>query len=206
MAVTATDDALTAGLGLRERKRLQAMRRIQSVALDLFDEHGFGAVTIERIAAAAEVSPSSVYRYFGTKEQLILWDEYDPAILQGVLEELHQHPPFEAVRRTVSALVGQLFEAEEPRVRRRTRYLMEEPSVQAASALQAQQMGELLAEVLATRAGRERDDLDVQVFAHGLIGAMLGGIHHWYRTGFASPFAEVMDEAFAHVQRGFDLD
>jgi AcrR family transcriptional regulator len=203
--VTAPDDALTAGLGLRERKRLQAMRRIQSVALDLFDEHGFAAVTIERIAAEAEVSPSSVYRWFGTKEQLILWDEYDPAILAGVLEQLPGRSPLEAVRRTVAVLVEQLFDAEEPRVRRRTRYMMEEPSVRAASALQAQQMGELLAEVLASSAGRARDDLAVQVFAHAIVGAMLGAIHHWYRGGFATPFAQVMDDAFAHVERGLDL-
>ncbi|HEY7594201.1 MAG TPA: helix-turn-helix domain-containing protein, partial [Actinophytocola sp.] len=40
------------------------MRTIQEQALDLFDARGFDAVTIEEIAAAAEVSPSSVYRYF----------------------------------------------------------------------------------------------------------------------------------------------
>ncbi|NTV39112.1 MAG: helix-turn-helix transcriptional regulator, partial [Demequinaceae bacterium] len=45
------------------------MERIQTVALALFEQHGFGPVTIERIAHEADVSPSSVYRYFGTKEQ-----------------------------------------------------------------------------------------------------------------------------------------
>jgi AcrR family transcriptional regulator len=64
-------------MGLRERKRLNAMRAIQEHALDLFDERGFAAVTIEEIAAAAEVSPSSVYRYFGTKEGVLVADEFD---------------------------------------------------------------------------------------------------------------------------------
>ena len=53
------------------------MRTIQEKALDLFDERGSNAVTMEEIAAAAEVSPSSVYRYFGTKEGLIVADEFD---------------------------------------------------------------------------------------------------------------------------------
>jgi len=60
--------------GLRERKRLAAMRRVQEVALDLFDARGFESVSIEEIARAAEVSPSSIYRYFGTKEQIVLYD------------------------------------------------------------------------------------------------------------------------------------
>ena len=65
-------------VGLRERKRYAAMRLVQEVALDLFDAHGYADVTVERIAAASDVSPSSVYRYFGTKEQIVLWDENDP--------------------------------------------------------------------------------------------------------------------------------
>src|SRR5260370_12593609 len=63
------------------------MRTIQERALDLFDERGFDAVTIEEIAAAAEVSPSSVYRYFGTKEGLLVADEFD-SMSQEALEDI----------------------------------------------------------------------------------------------------------------------
>ena len=65
------------------------MRTIQERALDLFDARGFDAVTIEEIAAAAEVSPSSVYRYFGTKEGLIVADEFDSwsqEAVEGILD------------------------------------------------------------------------------------------------------------------------
>ena len=81
------------------------MRRIQEVALDLFDERGFDRVTIEQIAEKAEVSPSSVYRYFGTKEQLVLHDEFDLQLLDVVQAELVSHPPVEAVRRAISTLM-----------------------------------------------------------------------------------------------------
>src|SRR5664279_5481895 len=73
------------GNGLRARWRINAMRTIQESALDLFDARGFDAVTIEEIAAAAEVSPSSVYRYFGTKEGLLVADEFD-SMSQETLE------------------------------------------------------------------------------------------------------------------------
>ena len=54
------------------------MRRIQEVALDRFDKRGFEDVTIEQIAEAAEVSPNSVYRWFGTKKQVVLRHEFEP--------------------------------------------------------------------------------------------------------------------------------
>ncbi|PID53113.1 MAG: TetR family transcriptional regulator, partial [Micrococcales bacterium] len=50
---------------LRARKKAAAMRHIQQVALELISSKGFDKVTVEEVAAAAEVSPSSIYRYFG---------------------------------------------------------------------------------------------------------------------------------------------
>ena len=68
----------------RTQRRLVAMRRIQLVALSLFERHGFERVTIEDIARAAKVGPATVYRNFTTKERIVLWDEYDPRLVQGV--------------------------------------------------------------------------------------------------------------------------
>ncbi|MDX2970005.1 TetR/AcrR family transcriptional regulator [Kribbella solani] len=89
--------------GLRERWRVKARRTIQERALDLFDERGFDAVTIEEIAAAAEVSPSSVYRYFGTKEGLIVADEFDTMSQQALEELLDVNDPVGSMIRIVRA-------------------------------------------------------------------------------------------------------
>jgi AcrR family transcriptional regulator len=198
-------DPLHAGASLRERKRLRAMRRIQVVALDLFDAHGYDEVTIERVAAAAEVSPSSVYRYFGTKEQLVLWDEYDPLILGGVLAELGDHPPLPAFRRVFDALLGATFERDEGHIRRRTRYVFEVPAVEAAAARQTQQLAATIAAIFAEQLGRDPTDLDLLLAVHALVGALEGGIRHWYRSGFATPFPQVMDRVFASFEEGFAL-
>jgi AcrR family transcriptional regulator len=57
--------------GLRERKRAQTERSIWSEAIALFLEHGFDSVTVNRIAAAANVSKMTVFNYFPTKEDLV---------------------------------------------------------------------------------------------------------------------------------------
>src|SRR5690606_31082804 len=93
--------------GLRERRRRNAMRMIQERALDLFDERGFDAVTIEEVAAAAEVSPSSVYRYFGTKEGILVADEFDLMSQEELVDLLDPANPVEALLRVVRAYESQ---------------------------------------------------------------------------------------------------
>ncbi|RME24339.1 MAG: TetR family transcriptional regulator, partial [Deltaproteobacteria bacterium] len=58
-------------MGLRERKKDKTRRRIVDAAFDLFRRYGFGPVTMDQVAEAAEVSRSTLFRYFGTKEALV---------------------------------------------------------------------------------------------------------------------------------------
>ncbi|MFB6720661.1 TetR/AcrR family transcriptional regulator [Kribbella sp. NPDC056345] len=59
-------------MGLRELKRARTRRLIADTAVELFSEHGFSRTTVEQIAEAAEVGPTTLYRYFPTKEALVL--------------------------------------------------------------------------------------------------------------------------------------
>lgn len=192
--------------GLRERKRIAAMRRIQEAALDLFDERGFCAVTIEQIAEAAEVSPSSVYRYFGTKEQLVLYDEFDLQFLDVIETELAAHPPVEAIRRAISTLMTQFFGRDEALAQRKIRYWAEEPALQAAAAQQSDQFALVVAGALAAAAGRPADDLDVQVIATTLVWALIAAVRHWYTSGFANSLEHELQRALTLVENGLQLD
>jgi AcrR family transcriptional regulator len=179
------------------------MRRIQDIALDLFESEGYGAVTIERIAAAADVSPSSVYRYFGTKEGIVLWDEYDPVWIGQLLEEISTQPPMAALRRAAEVLIIGPLTTDEAYVQRRTRLIMEEPSIEASSALALYQAAELIGKTLSDALGREHGDLEIQLLSHALVGAITGAIHHWYESGFVTPLGALLQQALDALDRGF---
>lgn len=191
--------------GLRERKKVAAMRHVQDVALNLYDMHGYDAVTVEQVAAAADVSPSSVYRWFGTKEQILLWDEYDPGLMQRFTEQLGEHDPVEALQRAIAGAMAEVFDRDERRVRRRLAYVVTEPPLRAANAEQMTGMAQWSAGILAAQVGREPDDLEVVIVADALVAALVAALRHWHATGYAEPLTEVFDRALAVLDRGCRL-
>src|SRR6201987_5695157 len=84
--------------GLRERKKARTRAAIREHALRLFREQGYQATTVEQIAAAAEVSPSTFFRYFPTKEDLVLQDDLDARIAEALIRQPKELGPIAALR------------------------------------------------------------------------------------------------------------
>ncbi|ROO87874.1 TetR family transcriptional regulator [Actinocorallia herbida] len=74
-------------MSLRERKKLEAWRAIRAAALHLFDAHGYEAVSVEQIAAAANVSRATFFNYFASKEAVVFdQDPEERADWQALME------------------------------------------------------------------------------------------------------------------------
>lgn len=104
-------------MGLREVKRERTRRLIADKAFELFCDHGFGRTTVEQIAAAAEVGPSTLYRYFPTKETLVL--EFVDDCLADAVRRFGDQPAVELSDglRTVIERVLEQLETNPDRVR-----------------------------------------------------------------------------------------
>jgi AcrR family transcriptional regulator len=93
---------------LRESKKRETRQRLSDVATALFFERGFDAVTVEEIAAAANVSKMTVFNYFTRKEDLF-FDREDEVmlLLRKALHERSKESPVSALRRLVDELAEQ---------------------------------------------------------------------------------------------------
>jgi AcrR family transcriptional regulator len=179
---------------LRERKKAAAIHHIQTTALDLFARHGFDKVTIEQVAEAAEVSPSTVYRYFATKEGLVLHDEYDDRLISGLAHYLGQGmPALDAVVAALSLVDLEHFGVEEVRARARMQLMVDHPSVRAAAYLLVDTTADELARLLADT-GRWTFPR-ARVVCSAIVWALMGALRNWHDAGGRGGWRQHLEEA-----------
>jgi AcrR family transcriptional regulator len=94
--------------GVREQKIRETRLRIAQVGLRLFDVQGYDATTLEAVAAEAEISPRTLYHYFRTKYDILMFfhdgnfvTDIEPTIVEGA----NGQPPFQLARDSLLKLV-----------------------------------------------------------------------------------------------------
>lgn len=195
---------MTSSTGLRERKKAKTRAAIQRHALRLFQEQGYAATTVDQIAEAAEVSQSTFFRYFPTKEDVVLTDDYDPVMVEALRAQPADLPPVRAVREAIGAVYAQISPEEWEREQARHRLIMSVPELRARSLDQYHQAIELVAGVVAERAGLAPDDFAARVLAGAVIGVSLAARSAMDEAFELSDFDRV-DEALALLEAGLPL-
>lgn len=157
---------------MRERKKERTRRAIRIEAFRLFREQGYAATTVEQIAEAAEISPSTFFRYFPSKEQVVLADDMDPIMIEKFDAQPAGISVLEAFRRCIlesfESIDPEQFEFE----RDRARYVRTVPELRGALAAEMSRNVDMLADMAARRVGRDPDDFEVRALAGAIMGAM----------------------------------
>jgi AcrR family transcriptional regulator len=167
---------------LKMNKKIKSMRNIQTVALELFNQFGYEKVSIQQIAAEAEVGPATIYRYFKTKEGIILWDQYEPALFTEIRSHLGSGK--ELIPALLDALISALepiYEKDSERILNRSQLIVSIPSVWSAwLAEQAELRAGLFQEL--KRAKISRSDIELEVLAGAITVALETAVVHWTKA------------------------
>src|ERR1700761_3577967 len=165
--------------GLRERKKARTRATIRREALRLFREQGYQATTVEQVAAAAEVSPSTFFRYFPTKEDVVLQDEMEPRLAEAIE---HQPPELNvgaATQAAFRAVFGTMSQQQWDQMRQQAELAMTIPEVRARTMDDFARTITVMTAVVAKRTGLSPDDLRVRTAAGAMFGAILSATAPW---------------------------
>ncbi len=195
------DDRMT---GLRERKKARTRAAIQSHALRLFREQGYGPTTVQQIIAEVEVSESTFFRYFPTKADVVLADEFDPVIVAAFREQPRGMSVIQALRAAFAQSFAQTGDDERSVQEDRMLLVLSVPELRAAMLDQfAQAMG-LLADIVAERTGRSPNDVPVRTLAGAVVGAAMAAMFA-IADNPSSDFAEAIDRSMACLEDALRL-
>jgi AcrR family transcriptional regulator len=164
-------------LGLRERKKARTKAEIQRQALRLFSEQGYAETSVEQIAAAAEVSPSTFFRYYPTKDDVVLADFMDRRTMELLVDAPAELDPLAALRYAVVEGMTSLPAEDLALETLRNQLIRTIPELRRGMIAEMTRPIGLLAEALEHRLGREPGDPDVQMFAAAAVGALITVSH-----------------------------
>jgi AcrR family transcriptional regulator len=185
----------------RERKRTRTKLMLQTEALKLFDRQGYETTTIEDIADAAAVSPRTFFRYFPTKEDVVLWDEYG---IDAAAEFLHARAKDAPIAELVWAFIREgmvgLQRRDRDRLLARTRLIFTVPALQAR-VWDQHALTAALASV-APRLGISPNDLRLHVLIWSLTAAAVVAADRWQQDDGSSDLVALFDQAVAALAEG----
>ena len=193
------------GRGLRERKKARTRAAIRRHALRLFRQQGYAATTVEQIAEAAEVSPSTFFRYFPTKEDVVLQDDVDVLAIDAFEKQPPGLGPIAAFRAASASTFGALSDEELDRLRETTALTMSVPEVRARALDEFSRTIDVIAAAVAKRAGRKPDDFEVRNLAGAIIGVIMAASLPLAAGDVDRDWLQRIDAALAHLEAGLPL-
>ena len=171
----------------------------------LFLERGFEATTIEDIAEAVEISPSTFFNYFPTKEDVVFEDDLDPLILSAFDALPDETNPVRRLRMAMQTVFARMTPEQDRMMRERMQLMAVTPELRGAMLSQFAGLVDQIAHLLGPRLGRDRDDFAVHNLAGAVLGVLLSALLAIVENPKADMF-KIVDDALAHLEAGLPLD
>ena len=194
-------------VGRRERKKRETRDRLRGVALRLAVERGVDQVTVEDIAAEADVSTRTFFNYFGSKEEVLVGP--DPTSATDMAKAFADRPldetPFESVRALMLMRAAIVAERADD-IRARMALIQDSPSLQPRYFATAATMERVLIEAIAARTGTDPDVDPYPALLAGVASTVMRTtIVSWLagqRQDSDRPLPDLIDEAFDQLAVG----
>jgi len=200
---------------LRERKKLATRVAIRRAALDLIAERGFSGVTVEDIAAAADVAPRTFFNYFPSKEAVLFGT--DPSNDAEVRDRLVHDQPGRSALEVLRAVITDRVRAIEAELAElggdasqwasQLKAAHADPQLGAARAAHMAQTEARIAAAVAERLGTDADrDPYPLMLVSAAMGVLRAALSFWTSAGGTIPLEELTDAAYQTLADGFPED
>jgi AcrR family transcriptional regulator len=188
--------------GLREMTRASVRDQVAERALQLFDENGFDATTIDDIAASVGMSARTFFRYFPAKEDVVVGDPtvFGTRVSNAAAERPASEPAWTTLRRAFDVL--DLTAADVARGLRTMRVMMSTASLRARNVEKHIAWAALLEPVIVGKIGGpdETRHFRAQTLIHAALACLDVALAEWTRRNGDTPASVLLDEAFGTLK------
>lgn len=193
---------------LRQRHADRTRAAIIGAALELFDERGFAAATVDEIAARADIAPRTFFRYFPTKEAVIYHDT--DQIVASIRDLLLARPLDEPPHRSLLIVcleLGDELAADTARMQLLQRLSYDDPAlIDYQRLVLLQQFEHVVVESLAARRHLDTDDLELRATTAALLSSLAVAFRSWINSGAHGSIRPHVHRVLAACRHAFNDD
>jgi AcrR family transcriptional regulator len=186
-------------LTLREQKKIRTRQAIRRAAMHLIETNGYANTTVEQIAEDAGVSASTFFRYFSSKQAVLMTSEIDRVVVSTMASQPVDIPTLQAFRRALEATWDALSEDQWEFEVRCRQLVLAIPELRELQHVEHGRSAATMIELECRRLGRDPDDFEVRVFFGALVGALLAAMDG------AGTVTERLFRAMDFVEAGMSL-
>lgn len=193
--------------GLRARHRERTRVALRDAALRRFIRDGFEATTVTDIAADVDVSPRTFFRYFSTKDAVIVTPYLDVfASWESIVRSAPAGTALVDALRRASHAVTDAYEQEPDFWDRHHEAITTDPAIGLRMLQTQAQLQQRAASALGDLLGLDlRDDLRPHILAAAAMAGVAAAIARWYAGGRQADRRALVDAAYEEVAAAGEL-